>query len=146
MLFSDLRSPDVEQLAALVRRRIYRTFTPADDSRLLSNPITAQDFLLAALFVADPLNVGSLARMIRAASMGVQRAPTVVARTALSILENARFVSSTEAGYTITREGAERIKTRINNCGRASEVWGDLDSIRAKHLNRSLRGDKLTVA
>lgn len=146
VLFFDLNSPDIEQLAGLVRNRIYRTYSQKEVLVQPNNPINAQDYLLASLFIMEPLNLAGVARTLRAASLPGRQDPTIVARTSLSVLENKGFVSLADQQYTITQQGLDRLKDRIKRCRHTDEVWAALDKFRIKYLNRSLRTDKLRVS
>ena len=144
VVFFDFESPATDRLGLEVRSRLRRLYRGSTISGNPDNPIVAQDYLLAAVFIRQPITIDDAAHMIKVASGEMQDNPAVIARMALSILETRRLVSVTQGEYRINRQGIETLKTRIAASGQDREIWSSLDQYRVRYLNRAVRKLKLS--
>lgn len=144
VVFFDFESSDTVRLGLEVRRKLRTLYLSSSISGNPDNPIVAQDYLLGAAWVRQPITIDDAAHMIKVASGETQDNPAVIARMALSILETRRLVSVTQGEYRINQQGIETLKTRIAASGQNKEIWNTLDQYRVRYLNRAVRKLKLS--
>ncbi len=143
VVFFNFAAGDPKKLGYLVRKRLLlhlqQTLLPSPD-----NPIVAQNYLIAGLFVVEQLAAEDAARMIATACDGTVAQPIIVARTALSILQTRNIVSVSNSVYRLTPHGLQYFKNLVNNTSSPSDVRNSLDRYRVEFMNRDLRRVRVT--
>lgn len=139
VIIHDFKRKDIPKLTEDIRRvvRLIIKDTQVDDS--LKNPIRAQYFLLASVFVAEPTDLRTLTGLLAATGECDTHNVAVVARTALNILMRQRDITMEANRYLITPKGLERLRDIIKNTKRGRQIVPLLDKCRVDILNATLR-------
>ncbi|MFC2006006.1 retron St85 family effector protein [Chloroflexota bacterium] len=143
VIFHDFKSPHPAKLAEITRRTIRAIIkdTSIDDS--LSNPIRAQYFFLASIFIAEPISLNLLIKFLIATNECDSSDVSVVASTSLNILLRQKDISMDMSGeYYITPSGLRRLSSIIKNTKRAGQIIKLFDKYRVDILNATLRKSK----
>lgn len=146
VVYFDYEDANTDWLGREVRTRLRRLSGQSAVSENPDNPIVAKEFLLGAIYIGQPLHFDQAVELINFAAPSIQDDATVVVRMALSMLEADRLLSFTNGQYSITTQGTQALKNRIELSGDAATVWRDLDKYRVGYLNNVMRKRKLTVA
>ena len=135
VIMHDFRNPDISKLGEDVRRSVKVIVKDTSVEANLSNPIRAQYFLLASLFVAEPIELASLAGLLTATGECESKPASVVAATALNILLRQGEVTLEETRYRLTPRGLQRLNDIIKGSKDGRSFVKLFDKCRVDILN-----------
>lgn len=135
----DFKNVNALKLAEDIRHvvRIIMRDTQVDNS--LNNPIRAQYFLLASVFIAESADLVTLIDLLTATGECDNTSTSVIAVTALNILVRQRDLTMATGKYQITKKGLERLQNIIKNTKQSHKIIKLLDKCRIDYLNATLR-------
>lgn len=135
----DFKNLNIPKLAEDLRRVVRSIIEDTRVVHSLNNPIRAQYFFLAAVFVAEPADLATLTQLL--AATGECKIPdvSVVSRTALNILTRQRDITMDISTYQITKKGLDRLYRIIRNTKRQRDITKLLDKCRIDFLNITSR-------
>jgi len=141
VILHDLGNPDPAKLADDVRRAVRHIMsdTKVDDS--LNNPIRAQYFILASVFIAEPVTLQDLTKLLAATGQCDLGRVRIVGTTALNILLRQGYISlaTSAMGYRLTQRGSRRIGDIIRASKDGRQFVHLFDKYRVEMLNMTLR-------
>lgn len=135
VIMHDLRNPDISKLGEDVRRSVKAIVKETSVDANLSNPIRAQYFLLASLFVAEPMELTTLAELLSATGECESEYAEVVATTALNILLRQGEVTLEGNKYRLTPRGLQRLNGIIKDSKDGRRFIKLFDKCRVDVLN-----------
>ncbi len=135
----DFKRKDIPKLTEDIRHvvRLISKDTQVDYS--LTNPLRAQYFLLAGIFVAEPTDLRTLTGLLAATGECDTHNVAVITTTALNILMRQRDITMEVNRYLITPKGLERLRGIIKNTKRERQILQLFDKCRVDILNATLR-------
>jgi hypothetical protein len=145
VLYHNLRNADLSELSTEIRRNVRRVADSAELDRTVNNPIAAQRFLLAAMYVLQPASKRSLRSMVQIAGPCRRGDAETVVTAALAILLKQKEVVLSDGRYTLTGEGRDRLRLTVKTEPSAPSLREVLDRLRVRVLNETLRRRMITV-
>lgn len=135
----DFNNLNIPKLAEDLRRVVRSIIKDTRVDHSLNNPIRAQYFFLAAVFVAEPADLATLTQLLAATGQCEISDVSVVSRTALNILTRQRDITMDISSYQITKKGLDRLYRIIRNTKRQRDITKLLDKCRIDFLNITSR-------
>lgn len=139
VIMHDFKQPDVPKLANEVRRVVRQIAKEKPVEESLKNPIRAQYFILASIFVTEPVDLTTLIRLLEATTECDSIEAPVAATTALKILIRQKEVTLKANRYQLTSKGSERLKNIIRESKQSKQFAELFDKCRVEVLNSTLR-------
>ncbi|MDP2730683.1 MAG: retron St85 family effector protein [Dehalococcoidales bacterium] len=143
VIMHDFGKPDISKLAEDVRRSVRGIIKDTKVDASLSNPIRAQYFLLASLFVAEPIELSYLIKLLTATDECDLALANVVATTALNILLRQGEVALEETSYHLTPKGRQRLTDIIRDSKDSRKFIQLFDKCRVDILNAARSGSQI---
>lgn len=139
VIMHDFGQPDIPKLADEVRRVVRQIAKekPVDES--LKNPIRAQYFILASIFVAEPVELVTLINLLVATNECDTTEAPIVATTALNILMRQKEITMKMNYYLTMSKGSQRLKSIIQDSKEGQQFVKLFDKCRVDMLNFTLR-------
>lgn len=144
VIFHNLRNPQIEGLGVQIRQAVRRISKGIQIDTSVANPIAAQHFLLATIYVMEPVQREMLNNMIQAVRVQPPKKLTAIVTSSLSILLHQEEVILQDGKYRLTREGLKRLRLTLKSEPEGRTIDHSLDKLRIRVLNRTLRGQKLS--
>lgn len=147
VIFYNLRNPDIRKLGEQIRHDVRETSKRVQVDTSVMNPIAAQYFFLAAVYVMEPIQRKVLNNMIQAVQVQPLKKKEVVTIviSSLNILLRNEEVILQGGKYRLTKEGLKRFRAILKLEPEGRNIEYALDKLRVKVLNRTLRRQKVTM-
>ena len=115
-------------------------------SPAVTNVIQAHHFILASVYLLEPINKKDLISLVKFASDIYEQKAVAVTAGALSILSNKKEVYLQPSGFCLTKKGMSHFRA-LGRRGWTRNVYkvSELDHIRVIILNWQLRGKKYNI-
>lgn len=138
----DFKQLDSRKLAENIRHvtRLIRQDTTVNDT--LNNPIRAQYFFLASIFVTQPVDLAALIKMLKATGECNNANTSVVGVTALNMLIRQNDTTKEANKYIITKQGSKRLDDIMEASRNKRQLVQLFDRCRVDILNVTLRKSK----
>lgn len=146
VLYHDFKDRDVSNLAEDVRKAIRKVSEGVILDNSIRNPIAAQHFLLAAIYVAEPVHIRILNIMIKNVIEKSSAAPInkeeveAILSSALNILLYREEIILKDNAYLLTSKGLQRLRHTVDFGDSRHLILKVLDDFRVRILNVTLRG------
>ena len=138
----DFKQLDPKKLAENIRRvtRLIVQDTTVNDT--LNNPIRAQYFFLASIFVTQPVNSATLIKMLEATGECNAANTSMVGITALNMLIRQKDATREANKYIISEQGSQRLSDIMESSRKKRQLVQLFDKCRVDVLNVTLRKSK----
>ena len=140
IIYHNLRKPNIDRLGMQIRSAVRSISKNVEIDKSVANPIAAQNFLLATIFVLEPIRKELLWEMVKAVQSDSLENVITIVTSALNILLREKDVILQEGKYRLTENGLEKIQKTVKLEAEGSKIRNALDEIRVMVLNSSLRG------
>lgn len=144
VIYHSYKDDNLLNLSKLIKREIREVSKETTINEKITNPIIAQYFLLAAIFLTEPVKKDDLRLMVNSIIKKIPKEKKsiedeVVILSALSILYSNKDIEFKGNKYCLTQNGLSRFKGLINKVSEKSELKDLLDNLRVKIMNKTLR-------
>lgn len=139
VIYSDMKKENLDILTKQISeasREIAKHSPPVND---LSNPIAAQKFFLAMIYVFDPIQRNEIIEIVRALSTRDQDTAATVAESVLNGLVNERKALSVADTLSITPKGVDALIYDSVLKNKSKHLMSSLSDLRLEALNIRLR-------
>lgn len=140
VIFHNLRKPKIVELGRHIRSAVRKISKGIKVDTSVTNPIVAQNFLLATIFVMDPVQKEVLNNMVEAVGVRSHKKVITIVASSLNILMHRKEVILKDMKYRLTKEGLERLRQIVKMEPEGRYIQESLDKIRVNILNKTLRG------
>lgn len=134
--FEDRNKESLKKLGAQVRSDIRRIAKQVTPDTTIKNLINAQFFLLAVVYVMQPISMLEINKMIKAIGGDDEEIVSVIANSSLNILLRNRELILLSGKYELTKEGLKRFTDLLKYQWPRNII---LDKLRVAVLNNMLR-------
>ncbi|MFX0195472.1 MAG: retron St85 family effector protein [Candidatus Hodarchaeota archaeon] len=140
VLFHNLRKPQIKRLGSEIRHSVRKISEGIRVDTSVTNPIVAQHFLLAAIYVMEPVQREILNNMIQVLRVRPYKKVITIVISSLNILLHQRQVLLKDGKYQLTTEGLARLRLTVELEPEGRNIQHSLDKLRVKILDHTLRG------
>jgi len=138
VIFHNFRDPEINKLGEQIRNAIRKISKDVDVDYSVKNPIAAQHFLLAAIYITGPVKRDILTSMINSIIRKTNK-NIIIVRSSLNILLRSDEVIFQDGEYMLTRVGVDRLIKTLKFEPEGYNILNLLDKLRVEVLNRTLR-------
>lgn len=144
VIYHDFNEIDLSNLTTSIRKDIRDISKKTTLNKTVTNIINAQYFLLAAIYLTEPVKKSHLKLMVNYVTSKIKEKDLnikddVILLSAISILNLSKDIELKGQKYCLTQNGLARFKGLIYKEPERSEINNLLDSLRIKVLNSTLR-------
>jgi len=138
VIFHNIRNPKVDKLGEQIRYAVRKISKDVSIDYSVKNPIAAQHFLLAAIYVTEPVKMDILTSMINSIIRRTSK-NIIIVKSSLKILLRSNEVIFQDGKYMLTRVGFNRLIQTLKFEPEGYSIQNLLDKLRVKVLNLTLR-------
>ena len=138
VIFHNIRNPKIDKLGEQIRKAVRKISKDVSIDYSVKNPIAAQHFLLAAIYVTEPVKMDILTSMINSIIKRTSK-NIIILKSSLNILLRSSEVISQNGEYMLTRVGFNRLMQTLKFEPEGYNILNLLDKLRVKVLNKTLR-------
>lgn len=139
VIFHDFINPKIDKLGEQIRNAVRKISKGVNIDYSVKNPIAAQHFLLAAIYVTEPVKMDILTSMINSIIKRRTSKNIIIAKSSLNILLRSSEVILQDGEYMLTRVGFNRLMQTLKFEPEGYNILNLLDKLRVKVLNQTLR-------
>jgi len=138
VIFHNFRNPKIDKLVEQIRNAVRKISKDVDIDYSVKNPIAAQHFLLAAIYVTEPVKMDILTSMINSIIRRTSK-NIIIVKSSLNILLRSNEVIFQDGEYMLTKVGFNRLMQTLKFEPEGYSILNLLDKLRVKVLNQTLR-------
>ncbi len=147
IIYHNFEDGDFINLSRSIRRAVREISKKTIIDEEITSPILAQYFLLAAIYLAEPVKKEHLFLMVNSLIKKIPEKEVVtkdevIISSALSLLFLNKDIEIKGKKYCLTKNGLARLRRLIFRAPERSEINNLLDSLRIKIMNETLRNLK----
>jgi len=147
VLFHDFKKPDIQALFVPIIKGIQKISKHISIDLKVTNPITAQYYVLTAIYLLEPVSKEEIIEMIGITGSLPPNEANIIAHASLSILHKRKEVSVKKNLYHLTQVGLQRFNSYIPahfnlRLNKGKNIRRELDLLRIEALNKKLRREK----